>query len=206
MTAYTRLTHPYEDYLLRLYFGRELTLSVCVKRAYLDFCRTLHGISKDPNRDQLHSNAVNHLTAAFADLKSKLTRAIDQKTFDGWHQNTCATLSSLYNGHRFHAGQAQKWVNMTLKYIYTLGEEHVSGFQQAYPLCHVPLDKIVLHQLAKYGFPEFSLPWSRVDYDQYFHCQEWIRSKFATLAPLDLEFWLWMDKEPPGLSAAAGSR
>src|SRR5437764_240001 len=58
MRVYTKLTREYENYLLRLNFGKEISLSGCIESAYRDFCRTLRGISKLKNKDELHANAV----------------------------------------------------------------------------------------------------------------------------------------------------
>jgi hypothetical protein len=197
MSIYLKLTRDYEDYLLRLAFGSNVEsdpLSVCVDTAYLDFNRTLHGISKLKNAEKLHGDAVDVLTKSLAELKEMLKVSIDQTTFDNWHEATCAKLISVYTGsHPVYGGQAQKWVNMILKYIYTLGEERISGFEAAYPYCHAPLDTKVIDGLAKYDFPALSCAWSRLDYHEYFERQKWIRNRF-TLVPLEVEFPLWLGK------------
>lgn len=197
MNFYSQLTRGYEDYLIRLVFGSKVEtdpLSVCVDTAYLDFNRTLRGISKVENGAKLHTDAVNVLTDSLAELKETLKTLTDQTTFDDWHYETCAKLISVYDGsHTVYGGQAQKWVNMTLKYVYTLGEERISGFEAGYPLCHAPLDKIVIVQLTKYGFPALPCVWSHLDYHEYFERQKWIRNKFL-LVPLDVEFLLWLGK------------
>ena len=205
MRVYTKLTREYENYLLRLNFGKEISLSGCIESAYRDFCRTLRGISKLKNKDELHANAVNHVANAFTELKTRLANATDQAVFDNWHRATCQILISVYEGHcTFSGGQAQKWVNMTLKYVYTVGEEQISGFQEAYQYCHAPLDNDVIAQLKKYGFPELTGYWSRIDYDEYFERQEWIRQRFAPVPPLEVEFWLWLGKDPIDCAVAAG--
>jgi hypothetical protein len=95
-------------------------------------------------------------------------------------------------------GQAQKWVNMTFKYIFTLGEQRLLGFQPFYSQCHIPLDKILIAQLTKYGFPTLKSAWSRIDdYNEYLGLQNWVRERFS-LAPMDVEFYLWMGKEVEG--------
>jgi hypothetical protein len=197
MTFYSKLKPAYEDYLLRLIFGSKVEtnpLSVCVDTAYLDFNRTLRGISKVENGAKLHTDAVDFLSSSLEELRETLKTPTSQKTFDDWHEDTCAKLISIYEGsYTVHGGQAQKWVNMTLKYIYTLGEERIVGFEGAYTLCHAPLDKIVVSALAKFGFPKLSRVWSQLDYSEYFARQKWIRNKF-TLVPLDVEFLLWLGK------------
>ena len=48
-----------------------------------------------------------------------------QEDFDDWHFNICCAIRKLYreNGVALTFGQAQKWANMTLKYLYML-ENH----------------------------------------------------------------------------------
>jgi hypothetical protein len=197
MSFYSKLTRDYEDYLIRLVFGPKVEsypLSVCVDTAYLDFNRTLHGIGQLANGEKLHEDAVEVLTKSLTELKEALKLSMDQTKFDNWHEATCAKLIAAYTGsHTVYGGQAQKWVNMTLKYVYTLGEQRISGFEGAYPYCHAPLDNIVIDGLAKYSFPALSCAWSRLDYQEYFDRQKWIRNKFA-LVPLDVEFLLWLGK------------
>ena len=133
--------------------------------AYLDFNRTLRGISKVDNAAKLHTNAVDVLSKSLAELKEMLKTPTDQTIFDTWHEETCAKLIAVYEGsYTVYGGQAQKWVNMTLKYVYTLGDERISGFKAAYPLCHAPLDNIVVKELVKFGFPGLTdVVWSKLD-------------------------------------------
>jgi len=59
----------YEDYLVRLYFGKTTDfLECCISRAYRDFNRTLHGIAKTNEKDCLHMSASHFLKTAFFDL------------------------------------------------------------------------------------------------------------------------------------------
>ncbi len=120
--------------------------------------------------------------------------------FDSWHETLCKKIVSLFReqGLMFFVGQAQKWVNMTLKYIFTLGEQRVKGFEFAYPYCHVPLDNILINRLKSYGFPSLNCAWSRLDnYDEYLQKQKWIRQRFSR-PPMDVEFLLWLGKEIEG--------
>jgi hypothetical protein len=89
--------------------------------------------------------------------------------------------------------QAQKWLNMSFKYIYAL---RLRGFGRLYDLCHVPLDRILIEALGGYGFRPLPCAWSRLnDYDIYLDRQRRVRSRFQ-LAPLDVEFRLFMGCPP----------
>jgi len=177
----------YEDYLVYLYFGAKSDcLSRCIDRAYLDFSRTLWGLSKLASRDK----------------NNDLASVTGQAAFDKWHEATCQQLSAIYNEHDYHlfVGQAQKWINMTFKYIFTLselGKYRRPGLGEVYPFCHAPLDRLLIHRLSKkYDIPwPHQCAWSRLDnYNHYLCYQQQIRQRFVPV-PLDVEFLLWMGKD-----------
>ncbi len=186
----------YEDYLIYLYFGSNADLlTACINRAYLDFNRTLHGFRK--SEGDIYESAKNSLLISLEILRSTARNEISVDVFDNWHEKTCESLISVFsnNGYRLFVGQAQKWVNMTMKYIFTAGEQRIPGFDSVYSYCHVPFDNILLGKLEKYGFPSLNCAWSRLDkYDEYFERQKWVRQRFS-LAPMDVEFLLWSGKE-----------
>ena len=199
MTAHSTLTRAdYENYLISLYFGSDQDLlKACINRAYRDFNRTLRGFGKFENVDEIYSQAISFLKDSLESLKSLSTSQVTAEVFDNWHKLTCERIISLFDSHGYHlfVGQAQKWVNMTLKYIFTVGDRRIPGFEAAYHHCHVPLGNIILRQLEKYGFPKLNCAWSRLDdYGEYLQKQNWIRQNFS-LVPLDIEFILWLRKE-----------
>lgn len=190
----------YEDYLVYLYFGADPDpLMLCLNRAYLDFNRTLHGMGSLDSREALFAAARAALGQAICSLQGGAGIA-DQDAFDAWHHATCKSLADTCRAHRydsFYVGQAQKWINMTLKYVFTMGEERLPGFTAVYPFCHVPLDNFLLQHLAPYGLKALPCAWSRLDdYECYLSCQRWIRDSFSLL-PLDTEFLVWMGKPLP---------
>lgn len=192
----------YEDCLVAFLLGRgKICLSNCVHHAYADLQRTLDGVGKFKN---LKSEAASELSERFGQIRSASNPT--QCYFDDWHRATCLSLKNLYarqDYNSFSFGHAQKWLNMTFKYIYVTGSKRIFGFEHLYDLCHVPLDKTVLEGLAGHGFSELPCGWSKLDdYDCYFDRQQWIRRRF-NLAPLDVEFYLWLGKPLPA-NALAG--
>lgn len=181
------------QYLIHLYFGKGEPLSCCLDRAYRDFNRTLHGIGNTKNNEELYAAGKRYLRDRIVLLRKK-TDDIDQAIFDNWHKNTCHGLCELYEKNQFanfHIGQAQKWVNMTLKYIFTYGEKKLPGYSKNYNFCHVPIDNVILDEIEKYNAPAILGKWSRISsYDEYFKLQRWFRKKFE-LIPLEAEFKLW---------------
>jgi hypothetical protein len=150
-----------EEFLIRSYFGMGKDyLQLAIRRAYRDFNRTLHGFGSLPEKDKIRATAGNQLEAAFRELWNYRSRVIHQAVFDSWHQFTSKKLIAVYLPYHFHfyVGQAQKWINMTFKYIFTLGERRLPGYQALYPFCHVSLDNILIAALAKNGFPDLASP------------------------------------------------
>jgi hypothetical protein len=191
----------YEDCLIVLYFGRGEPLSLCLRRAYRDFQRTLHGISKRNDfakAEKARGGADEALTQMITAIRGM--DRVTQAKFDNWHREGCQRLAAIYrkSGYSsFHVGQAQKWFNMTFKYIFVMGEQRIPGFGHLYDLCHVPLDTILMDALRPYGFEPLPSAWSKLnDYDLYLERQHWIRSRFP-LSPLDVEFCLWLGRPLP---------
>jgi hypothetical protein len=125
-----------------------------------------------------------------------------QSDFDEWHKEACERLQKLYHEDGFQdffVGQAQKWLNMSLKYVFAMGDERVPGFASIYPYAHIPIDNIFLQRVAKIpgsGIPELTEAWSRLkDYQEYLEYQQACRNWFRDSAPLSAEFWLWMCSE-----------
>jgi len=198
MTESRLSRRDYEEFLLYAYFGygRDY-LWLCVDRAYRDFNRTMRGFGTHEGKSEVHKQARLCVRQLLDGVREQPIST--QEQFDQWHRQACQTLTLVYDQHGFkpfYVGQAQKWLNMSFKYIFTMGNERVPGFTALYPFCHVPLDNILVRQLAKYGFPPLAERWSRISsYDQYLSYQSWIREHFSSL-PLDVEFLLWMGKTP----------
>jgi hypothetical protein len=185
------------DYLILLYFGDDNPLSGCINKAYRDFNRTLHGLGKHKNNEILFEEGKSYLKSRIRALK-KISDVIDQSKFDRWHHTTCKGLIRTYKKYKysfFTIGQAQKWINMTLKYIFTMSTKRLSGFEEIYPFCHAPVDNIILEELIEYDAPGISCRWSRLnDYEEYIRLQKWIRNNFDTV-PLDTEFKMWKGEQ-----------
>lgn len=104
--------NEYKDFLIRVYFGTGPEyLRPCIRRAYLDFCRTLHGISRIPG---IYQHAGSAIDKSITNLKNDSINT-GQESFDDWHHAACSHLRTIYSDHGYEAfsiGQAQKWLNM----------------------------------------------------------------------------------------------
>jgi hypothetical protein len=180
------------DYLIRLYFGDTSDpLSCCIKRAYRDMNRTLHGLSELPADKGLHGRASAVVRSFLTGLSKTGGVAFDKR-----HRDACYELCSTYPSakFRFHIGQAQKWLNMSLKYVFVFGEDRLPGYSRIFALAHIPLDNIILGHPKMNAAPKLSTRWSRVDsYDEYMEVQLWVRRNFPDSPPLAVEFDLWQN-------------
>jgi hypothetical protein len=184
----------YFGFLIRCYFGDgEDSLQLCVRRAYLDLNRTLHGFAVHKRSEELRNSAhllVAELVAALPALSAS------QRSFDSWHRKACSDIRGHYHEGGFDAfshGQAQKWLNMTLKYVFAMGESRLPGYTPHYSFAHIPIDNVFVTAAKAIGGPDLPMPWSRLDdYSAYFRLQEGYREMFAPSAPLAAEFKLWL--------------
>ena len=179
-------------FALYLYFGGDDDkLRLVIRRAYQDLCRTVHGIQNYPDA---RPNADDFLYGAIKELAIKQEEA-SQASFDAWHEKIAKDLCTIYlaAGYKaFYIGQAQKWINMALKYVYVFGESYLPGFSKFFPYCHVPIDNIILEK-EEFKVPRsFTCAWSRIsDYGDYLAFQLSVRQKFPDSSPLAVEFWAW---------------
>lgn len=152
-------------------------------RAYLDLCRTLrlNGVDMIP-----HRNAVTNMLRK--KITSLLVSSIDQVSYDRWHKDICGEIVEYFSTLDiiFTYGHAQKWVNMTMKYLYILDE---ADFSDVFDFFHVPIDSIIIDLAADELFiskPKFV--WSKIpDYDTYFCYQTKLRDSIKDTSPMRWE-------------------
>lgn len=175
------------------YFG-DLSnpIQAASKRAYRDMNRTIrfNELSTDEIRLELREKVNN----VFENEIKKLieNNITSQEEFDTWHCDVCKMIKSFYlnEGIEFTYGQAQKWINMTIKYLYIL---KVYSFDSVLQCLHIPVDNYILEVAdKKHGIDAPTTAWSRWDnYDEYLKYQNDIREKICT-EPLRWEFENWL--------------
>lgn len=161
------------DFLLYSYFGCESEdfaregIQKCAYRAYLDLART---VKYTYSSTELEKATVGTDAYAFISVQkdrikficSKLIESIEgypdhSGGFGTWHESKCAQIIDRMNAPygdgkkgflkaRFTYGQAQKWVNMTLKYLWLL-DMLPNGLSEAE--LHVPVDSFILEALKE---------------------------------------------------------
>lgn len=180
-----------ENFWIRIYFNprksESLQLAI-VRRAYRDLNRTLRNVSKqmNPKKFELVANFVSSLTDRFLSLKSP---TID--SFDDLHKNSCYELKQFFiknvGFENFTIGQSQKWLNMTLKYLWVVKSKfpkivHIQSF------LHCPIDNIMLKEFQKRDIYTFPVPWSKLDnYKDYFKVQRDLRKHIKNESIIEFE-------------------
>lgn len=173
-----------EDFYIRIYFNiNDGFESAGIKRAYLDFNRTL----KIKNNNQEFRNNKRAETEQF--LKERLLKIISlsiksQDAFDTVHENLCNELVKEWD--ELKIGQAQKWINMTLKYWLLFGESKIKDIEKNAMFFHIPIDSFVQMEMFNEKYPK---PWSKIDkYADYFDYQLKHRKKETGNPPIVDEF------------------
>lgn len=186
------------QFWIRVYLGSNNDIiDACIDRAYRDFNRTMRGLGKEQSNDkykEIKSYLRKHLEILFSQNFDS------QSEFDEWHKGQCRALKKRFNEiytYQMTIGQAQKWINMSLKYFYAIGDDKIPGISTNYHLFHIPIDTIIQEKLIKEkGIQTIDSQcgntWSGMDsYDVYIKYQEDVRRKLLDEIPMDVEFRLF---------------
>lgn len=208
---------------------------ICAKRAYLDLARTVRYTYSSSKLEEMKSkksseedrDEANNFIESKNNLISEICSAIlfseevieSEKSFDKWHEEKCKEITEKMNGNyetvnnsdekvlnkSFTIGQAQKWVNMTLKYLWLL-DALPTGVKPEY--LHVPIDSYII-EIAYDNKNKFdnalglekkpNESWSNLSkYKKYFEIQEAIREAIKTnttneTIPIKWESLAWIE-------------
>lgn len=158
-------------------------------KAYGDMAKHTLRLVDGSKADELKEQGIEKLVELiWAGEKSK------NLDFDKWHKEACDSLRQIYNNKTKNDngtltyGQAQKWVNMTIKYLDIIYA--IWGFDEcATPLeqyAHVPVDSIMLDIVEeKLGVKKPCKSWSK--WDNYMEYLEYQHSITEAVSKLDAE-------------------
>ena len=155
--------------------------SGAANKAYADMARRTLRIKEGPKgRIKLKKNATKVLRQAVESLK------IDSSDFRKWHEKSCDALIACYGG-QLSYGQAQKWLNMLLKYLYVYD---VKGYEALFTeerirTMDLPVDTTVIKKLRKYGVNSPAIGWSKWDKGTY--CAYQTSARDALWSAADIE-------------------
>ena len=190
----TKVDKDILNFLKVAFFGNFTDpIKVASSRAYRDMNRTLrfNGLP-DATRFALREKVNAVFDAELPKLKSD--SITNQDKFDAWHRNVSNKIKKLYldKGVKFTYGHAQKWINMTIKYLYML---EANSFNDVFEFLHIPIDNYVF-DIARdlLGIKKPKAVWSSWDNynEQYLYYQNLIREKITTGTPLRWEFRCWL--------------
>ena len=190
----------------------------CAEKAYLDLCRTIKFKTADKNlKAEYKSKVCDRLIIKAYDVLLNAVESSDDKqnAFDSEHKRICEEIIGTYSEIcEFTYGQAQKWLNMTLKYIVLLEEN-----SELKSYLHIPVDSLIMQAVgsdnaklkhclklkcvpkktvlsAKYSEGS-SKPWSKWNYDEYIAFQNTVRKaineKTSFCSPIEWENEAWIE-------------
>lgn len=185
----------YEDVFRYTYLRTNGTRDIyerIVKIAFTTLARNVRGLGENPNRDKIHAESQSFLVGSLKSID-----ASSQDEYDEWHRETMAGLIKIFKkfGQAFTIGQAQKWINMSIKHLAIYSSELTDRY---YHFAHIPIDSYIISALkdkidCTFGQdPKRYISWNNIDdYGSYIKFQRDFR-EYCGEAPLDAEFRLWM--------------
>ena len=152
-------------------------------KAYADMARrTLRIKENSKERKVLKEQATEILQQAVEDLKN------DSSDFPKWHEKSCNALIACYGG-QLSYGQAQKWLNMLLKYLYVYdvnGYETLFSSREGIAALDMPVDSKVIEALhRKYNVKRPTAGWSVWDRNTYRAYQAAARSALQKASDIE---------------------
>lgn len=147
------------DFLLYSYFGvtsgssDEELLKAAANRAYQDAASHVLSVRDEKEKVELREKGCQTLI--------EFLQQLPVEDYDTAHKALCRKLESQYSGRTtedrgFTYGIAQKWVNMTIKYIFVLSmlidnKEFSTKYADRLPekKMHIPLDSYMLEYIAQ---------------------------------------------------------
>lgn len=178
-----------EDFLIRLYFDTSRGFPIAgIKRAFLDLSRTLK--VKDNKRLSLIEKSEEFILKELSIILNTTFRT--QSEFDNFHKTVCDKLTLVWD--ELSIGQAQKWINMTLKYWLLFGNNRIQGIEINSKFFHIPIDRYVQNEMLKVKIKN---PWSKIDtYNEYMEYQMLQREKKTGNPPIVDEFIFFNNYNP----------
>lgn len=203
----------------------------CAERAYLDMCRTLTFSEKMDGRTKEEKDEIKEKRKKFRDdicdlivknlIKSPGDKGLFEgspKGFCGRHYDLCVEIKDTANNYEgnsglllkrneenkepFSHGQAQKWLNMTIKYMlmfqcfdYLIDEDYKGKL-------HVPVDSYVIKAAKELQKDEelaakikiSPKAWSKWNEGEYKEFQDSLRTALGTRSPIEWEERVWIER------------
>ena len=182
-------------YRICVFGTEENNEKAAANRAYRDMCRTIRfekGVS------QMLKNDCRTRVVELIETEIKNCNSIDTlEKYDEFHDSLCLRIIDCYDNQTIAEityGQAQKWVNMTMKYLCVLYEGQCDWLNKIYSFLHIPIDSIILDKARKEfpnEFPVNNIQWSQLSREEYITIQNKLRAVIKDVALIDWEFKAW---------------
>ena len=103
---------------------------------------------------------------------------IDENKFDQWIEKACKQIKQYYheaNITDYTLGNAQKLVNMTIKFIFS--SDRINYNLKIFKVCHLPIDRVIMNKAKqKLNIQRLEQTWPRTDdWDAIINYQNKIR-------------------------------
>lgn len=191
-------------------------LSKCANKAYMDLCRTIKFKTDDGSIKAEYKTKICDMLVNNYDVLTDAVKSTNDKqtVFDKEHKRICEEICSKYSEiSEFTYGQAQKWLNMMLKYVLLIeGDSVLKSY------LHIPVDSYIMQAVGsdnpklKYCLKlecvpkkdgtvgkyreSISKPWSKWEYEEYIAFQSSIRTAIAESnysSPIEWENQAWIE-------------
>lgn len=144
--------------------GEDGLLKKVINKALFD--ATMQGAfnTKVLETDKDNANSAKEQAVSYLEERIKGLNSNNQKEYDKWHSETCICVKCKFkdlkdkNGNMiFSYGNAQKFVNMTMKYLYMLSKSSglansnsklVNAVKKSSKFFHMPIDSYIIDQLC----------------------------------------------------------
>lgn len=197
---------------------QKAALQLCAELAYRDLCRTIRNFKKESIEEARKNFREGIYDLIIERIKTDIFTLSDPiNQFDSLHKDICCAIiekankSGLLGENGLYFGQAQKWLNMTLKNILLFNLCPAEMTEALIESLHAPVDKIIIKH-ARNGFNGVMFPsckdkaWSRWSWDNYSTFQKTLRESLTTSSdchswpPIRWEFYVWNEEKENGSS------
>ena len=166
-------------FLLYSYFGVTLEntddeiLSAIISRAQSD--ATQQGAyntlipKKDTQRKERSNQALSDASQLLANHLRDFSEPVERDAFDEWHSELCKDLTGKFDASLpFVFGNAQKWVNMSLKYLLLFCDvsdgQKYSAIGNIRGWLHIPVDSFIIEKV--WDDTDIPLPFKKKKWEQ----------------------------------------
>lgn len=167
-------------------FTKETAISACVRRAYLDMCRTLRVKESWKNKKEKIIKEMAEIFISQTNLEEARNKVYELffEADDSLKDSIKEHLKDKSgNGVYFSYGHAQKWINMTLKYMWLL-----DLIPDNPNLLEAPIDRHIIRAINSDELND--IKWSEISKKQYLVLQNAIPNNGTIKIEWESNAWI----------------